>query len=198
VNDIPSLESLLGKAQAGDVYALATLLGRLRSWLRSYAQRRLGTNRNPQVDASDVAQEVCLRVHRAFDRLVAGCTVPQLLGWARKILHNVVIDHHRRFRGREVAGEHLFAGLATGTTGPEERVLRTERSARLEEAIGRLPEEQRLAFQLRFRDGLTFAAVGRRLGVRLGYARVLFLRATERLRKELGEDSWGVPGIMRP
>jgi RNA polymerase sigma-70 factor (ECF subfamily) len=187
VDETARLERLLRQAQAGDRQALEVLLGWLRNKVRPWAQRQIGGDLMRKLDASDIAQEVCIRIHRAFDRLYEDCTLPQLLGLARTVLHNVVADCRRRRAHREVGGEGLFAGLAADTTPAEQRVLRGEREARLEQAIERLPEQQRRALRLRLRQGLTFQEIGRRMNISLSRARVLFLRAAERLRGELGE-----------
>ena len=64
----------------------------------------------------------------------------------------------------------------------------SEGHARLTEALERLPEQQRLVFRLRFYEGLPFDEVARRAGVTAGNARILMMRATERLRNELGDE----------
>jgi hypothetical protein len=71
MNDNGELTLLFERARGGDEGALealvAWLLGRLRPW----AERLLGPGLRHRVDASDVAQEVCLRIHGAFARLPA-------------------------------------------------------------------------------------------------------------------------------
>jgi RNA polymerase sigma-70 factor (ECF subfamily) len=167
-------------AQAGDKHARAKLLNWLRQQVRSWA-RRLAQHTD-QADASDLAQEVCLRVHNTFDRLYPNCAVAQLLGWARAILKNLVAGHGRRKAGRPHADVALDI-LPGHDTGPDEKARRQEHTERLRQAVQQLPEEQRLAFQLRLNDGLTFAEMGQRLGMSLGRARVLFLRAATALQE---------------
>jgi RNA polymerase sigma-70 factor (subfamily 1) len=191
-SDEPTL--LLERARGGDEGAVEALVAWLRGRLRPWAERLLGPGLRHRIDASDVAQEVCLRIHGAFARLPADCTTPHLLAWARKILRNLVTDYRRRHgaarrdAGREVAGDAPFPLLAAEVTPPVGRVLRGEEADRLEEALQRLPEKQRVVFQLRFREGLDNPEVARRLHIRPAYASLLLLRATERLRKELGES----------
>jgi RNA polymerase sigma-70 factor (ECF subfamily) len=193
MQDPHGLEPLLRRALAGDPQARADLLGHLRDWARARGQDLAGRGLGPRLDASDIAQEVGLRVHRAFDTF-GGQTVPQLLGWADQIVQNVVADIHRRQgadkrdAGREVAGAGLLCEVAGDGTSPSQQAVRHEREARLTEALGQLPEQQRLVFQLRLYEGLPFKEVARRVGVSEGHARVLMLRATERLRQELGDD----------
>jgi RNA polymerase sigma-70 factor (ECF subfamily) len=190
--DDEELARLLPLACAGDGQALAALIERLRGRVRLRAQGLLGPRLGARLDASDVAQEVCLRAYRAFGQF-DGHTVPQLLAWVEGALQNYLADcwrHHgagRRDAGREEAGD-LVHDLAANTASPSEHFLQAEQRARLEEALRRLPGRQRLVFELRFVEQLPFAEVGRRAGISEGNARVLFLRTTERLRKELRED----------
>jgi len=147
-----------------------------------------------RLDASDVAQEVCLRLHRGFARF-QGQTVPELLGWVDEILRNVVASasrHHgaeKRDAGAEVAGGDWLAALRAAITPPEQRAMHHEEAARLKEAVVRLPEPQRTVFRLRFYGQLPFAEISRQTGKSVGNARVLFLRATEWLRKEMEEHT---------
>src|SRR5262245_25287001 len=105
------VEQLLRQAQAGDRPSLESLLTWLRARVHPWARFRLRLDPAPGADASDMAQEVCLRAQRAFGRLYEGCSPAQLLAWARKILDNVVADRRRRGR-REAAPDDGFAGLA--------------------------------------------------------------------------------------
>lgn len=189
--DLRELEPALRNARAGDRQAIAELVDWLRPRVRLRAQGILGRKFGARLDASDVAQEVCLRIHGRLGQF-EGHTAPQLLGWVETILRNVVADFHKhhaarkRDAGREVAGHELFQGLAAEGTSPSQRVMKGELAAGLEEALGRLPTTQRLVFRLRFLEDLPFAEVARRAGVSPGNARVLFLRAIERLRTKMG------------
>src|SRR4051812_40208148 len=101
MNDWQDIEDLLRQAQAGDRRSLELLLAWLREQIKPRAHRLLQHCRVTRMDASDVAQEVCIRVHRAFDRLHEPCAVGQLLAWTHKILQNFVISSQRRPRREE-------------------------------------------------------------------------------------------------
>ena len=99
--------------------------------------------------------------------------------------------HHgadKRDAGRDLAGD-LCADLPADGTTPSAAAIRNEEHARLEEALQRLPEKQRLVFELRFKEGLPFEEVARRVDVTVVNARVLMLRATEKLKTDLGEQA---------
>ena len=59
----------------------------------------------------------------------------------------------------------------------------------------RRSKTRRLVFRLRFYEELPFAEVARRVGVTVVNARVLMVRATERLKKELAEYKSPEPNV---
>src|SRR5271168_4494516 len=96
MSDEQNIDELLRQAQAGDRRSMNLLLGWLRQRVKPMAQRQLQGRPLARMDASDVAQEVCFRLHRNWERLHDNCPLPLLLGWARKVLQNVVADGCRR------------------------------------------------------------------------------------------------------
>jgi RNA polymerase sigma-70 factor (ECF subfamily) len=193
VDDNEELAGLLAEARKGDHQALGVLLVRLRGWVRGWAQGQLGQRLLARLDGSDIVQDVHLRAVERFDQF-RGDSVPQLRAWVAEVLNNVLIDCFRRQHagGRdpdlEVAGGDLFSGLAADATTPSQGAMRNEQQARLSEALSRLPERQQLVFRLRLYEGLPFEEVAQRAGVTVGNARVLMVRAAERLRNELGDE----------
>ena len=193
MDDNEELACLLTEARKGDRQALGDLFLRLRDWVRHCAQNRLGQRLGARVDGSDIAQEVHLRAWRSFDQF-QGESVPELMGWVEEILQNAITDCRRRHGAEkrdadaEVAGGDLFTGLSANATTPSQGAIRNEQNARLSEALQRLPEKQQLVFRLRLYEGLPFEEVAQKAGVTVGNARVLMVRAIERLKSELGDE----------
>jgi RNA polymerase sigma-70 factor (ECF subfamily) len=191
--DNEELTRLLTEARKGYSKARETLLQRLRERVRQRARDLLGQHLGARVDCSDIAQEVHLRLWRCFDQF-RGDSLPEFLAWVEEIVQSVVTDCRRRHgagkrdAGREVGGSDPFSAVAGQGTTPSQGAMRNEQQARLDEALERLPEKQRLVFRLRFCEGLPFDEVAQRLGLTASNARVLMLRATERLKTELGEN----------
>jgi RNA polymerase sigma-70 factor (ECF subfamily) len=62
-----------------------------------------------------------------------------------------------------------------------------EQALALQKALERLPEDYRQVIALRHQEQLTFDEIGQRLQRTGNAARLLWLRAIERLQAELGE-----------
>jgi RNA polymerase sigma-70 factor (ECF subfamily) len=62
----------------------------LRGQLRGYVARRV-----PPADIDDLVQDILLRIHERADELRSEAS---LAGWAFRIAHSVVVDHHRAAR----------------------------------------------------------------------------------------------------
>jgi RNA polymerase sigma-70 factor (ECF subfamily) len=61
-----------------------------------------------------------------------------------------------------------------------------EQAQRLRQALEQLPDEYRRVITFRYVDQYAFEEIGRRMGRTANAARLLWLRAIERVRKELG------------
>jgi RNA polymerase sigma-70 factor (ECF subfamily) len=174
MSDPHQLGPLLKRSRAGDPAALNALLERVRPWVRLLVRPRV----RPGLDASDVVQEVLLRVFQGFGSFV-GPGVPQFLAWVRRIASNVLADLPPL---RPDFGDPPEpAGSSSDWTD--------EHLAELAPALERLPESYRMVLEARFFDGLRFAEIARRTGRSEGALRVLCLRALERLRREMGANA---------
>jgi RNA polymerase sigma-70 factor, ECF subfamily len=168
--------------------ALGALLAQLRPWMRWQAEGLLGQRLRARIDGSDIVQDVHVRAFERFNQF-RGESVPELRAWIKTILRRIVANHIRGPKAvAEDGGDRLPDVPATGTT-PSQGAMRIENQARLIEALQWLPERYRLVLQLRFFDGLPFEDVAQRVGVTVGNARVLMVRAMKRLRNELGDEN---------
>lgn len=191
---------MIDQAKRGDVIALGTLLERHRERLKMSVKGLIGPSLRSKIDASDIVQETFLRAHRQFSNF-RGRDEPSLRAWLRKILAHCLTDqirHHGR-RGRGFARqESLEANLhcpaaplrelvvADGPSLSEEAVRR-ERALLLAEAVDRLPPDQRTVYLLRAVEHLPFEAIAPRMERSVGAARMLWVRAIERLSLMLEE-----------
>jgi RNA polymerase sigma-70 factor (ECF subfamily) len=180
----------LPEAQAGSSEALGQLLEACRGYLLLVAQRELAPDLQAKGGASDLVQETLLDAVRAFPRF-QGTSEAEVLAWLRRLLLNNLVSFARRYRSadkRQVARE---VGLAGGSGGPaadvptpSRQAVEHEEARRLQEALGRLPEDYRRVLRWRFEEDRPFEEIGRLLGLTPNAARKLWARAVRRLRQE--------------
>jgi RNA polymerase sigma-70 factor (ECF subfamily) len=198
MSDPHGLQLLLAQALAGDGGAAAELTGKLRGWVRLQARHVVGDQFGAKLDASDIAQEVCLRVGKKFSQF-EGRTVPELLGWINAIMRNFIIGrneyyHEAQKRGaaREVPGSKVFAFLAASGSSPERRAIRDDEAVRLAAAIQQLPDRKREVVQLHYFDGLPYKEIASRMRCSTASLRILCHRAIldlRRITESVNDDS---------
>jgi RNA polymerase sigma-70 factor, ECF subfamily len=137
-------------------------------------------------EAEDIAQEALLRLWRGaanidLTTLGAGGVRP----WLRRVVSNLCIDRIRASRRTDVTDE------VPEQIEPATQVLvltDAELSARVDQALQRLPERQRLALTLFHYQGLTQLEVGDVLGVSDEAIESLLARARRSLKADLKDD----------
>ncbi len=171
---------------------------RYRPALRLLAGARLDPRLRGRVDPSDLVQESLLKAQAHLDQF-RGRTVEELHAWLRGILANEMALAIRRHLGgprgleRSLEGEleasslRLERWLADGAAGPDERAGREEQLARLAEAVGRLPEDQRTVIELRYLQGMSPPDIGARQGRSTASVAGLLRRGLRALREALKE-----------
>jgi RNA polymerase sigma factor (sigma-70 family) len=144
---------------------------------RAFAEVRNRANS----EADDLVQDACVRA------LQADVPVRKPMHYLMRIARNLFIDRRRRAR-RESAlfatpGNPEYAG--SDTLDPE-RVLAGKQELRLVlVAIGALPPRCREAFVLHRFDGLSYAAVARRMGVSTSMVEKHIVEAMRRIASAL-------------
>ena len=155
------------------------LAPRLQGFLVRYTQDR--------ARAEDVVQQTMLQIHRARGRFIVGS---QVVPWAFAIARRLLIDMHRR-GGREVlspTGDDSLTQLVEAMDAPADDVaIAKEVAARLSDQLGKLPENQRVAFELIKQDGLSVAEAAQVLGTTVPAVKLRAHRAYEALRAVLAE-----------
>jgi RNA polymerase sigma-70 factor (ECF subfamily) len=194
------VNQLLAAARAGDTAALGRLMDVFRTYLRAIADQELAAAVRPKATPSDVVQDTFLEAYRLFERF-GGERAEEFRAWLRAILLLKVAEAHerdlavqKRRADREQSLDQdadsgpLRDALPGSGTTPSTEAMAKEQSRELRAALGRLPEQYRQVIVWRNWDGLPFAEVGRRLNRSEDAARMLFVRALERLQSELERD----------
>ena len=185
--------ALLAEAKRGGREALGTLFGHVRAELLAVAERSLTDVLRAKGSGADIVQDALLEALRLVARF-EGESLDQFRAWMRAVVLNKAADFDRRYRRTEKRGlsreRPLDAGEGEGVAmdgpGPGTTVAQHEEQSRVTAAMARLPEEYRRVLRLRTWDAMTFADIGRRLDRSEDAARMLWVRAIERLRAELG------------
>ena len=146
-------------------------------------------------DPADLVQQTLLEVLRIGEKL-DGRSDLEVLAFLRRALTNNLIDAARKFaRSRADISPDAFSqscsGLANWLTAPDtspsERAVRNERFARLATGLAGLPDDQRVAVEMRYLQGLKVSAIARLLERSAGAVSQLLHRAVTALRHELAE-----------
>lgn len=135
--------------------------------------------------AEDLVQQTMLQMHRARGRFLPGAEV---LPWAFAIARRLLIDQRRR-GAREVLAvddDDSAASLLVALDAPADDVASAkELAVRIERELAKLPENQRVAFELIKREGLSVSEAADVLGTTVAAVKLRAHRAYESLRAAL-------------
>jgi RNA polymerase sigma-70 factor (ECF subfamily) len=209
-NNVPGLRELgrrnatelLEEARGGRKESLGTLLELYRNYLQLLARTQVDLQLGRRASPSDLVQETFLEAYRDFGQF-RGTTVAELRAWLRRILvHNIYrlverqMQAQKRDLRREVSIDECFdalerssapleAGLVSPGGSPSTREERLETAAIVSDHLSALPHRYRDVLVLRNLEGLSFDEVAERMGITTGAARMLWMRALDRLKVEL-------------
>jgi RNA polymerase sigma factor (sigma-70 family) len=133
--------------------------------------------------AEDVVQEAFLAAWRSAGRFVAERGKART--WLLTLVHRRSVDLVRREEPRRAEPLRTQPD-AGGRTADEEAWLRLERT-RVQEALRRLPDQQREAIELAYYGGFTQSELADRLGEPIGTIKSRMFTGLGRLRELLAE-----------
>jgi RNA polymerase sigma-70 factor (ECF subfamily) len=169
---------------AGDDAAFSPLYDALAPRLQSFLLRQV----KDRSRAEDLLQQTMLQIHCARGRFLAGAEVTP---WAFAIARRLTIDGFRRRKHDAVLDGEAGEGAATEAAGADE-VLHAKRvAATLEQQLARLPESQRVAFELVKQEGLSLREAAAVLGTTVTAIKLRAHRAYVALRAALGDAADG-------
>jgi RNA polymerase sigma-70 factor (ECF subfamily) len=180
-------EALVALVARSDETALAELYDRFGRVAYGLARRIL---RDDSL-AEDAVQEAFLAAWRSAARFVPERAKAST--WLLTLVHRRAVDlvrHEERRRAESLAEDHESAGGST-----DEAVwLRFERE-RVQDALKRLPDQQREALELAYYGGFTQSELADRLGQPVGTIKSRMFTGLSRLRDllaepELDERTW--------
>ncbi|HET7856776.1 MAG TPA: sigma-70 family RNA polymerase sigma factor [Gaiellaceae bacterium] len=175
-------EALLADAARSDEQALATLYDRYGRVAYGLALRVL---RDPAL-AEDAVQEAFLQVWRSADRFAPERAKAST--WILTFVHRRAVDLVRREERRRT--EPADAAPAPAGPGADEESERRSKREVVQDALRRLPAEQREAIELAYYGGYTQSELAERLGQPLGTIKSRMFTGLMRLRTLLAEAGY--------
>jgi RNA polymerase sigma-70 factor (ECF subfamily) len=201
-SDVPTL---MVRARRGSGTSIGALLQLYRNYLTVLASTQIEPRLRGRLSPSDVVQETMLRAAQNFGQF-RGTTEAELIAWLRQILVNNLakfVEQHllaaRRDVRREVSIERLGKALEQSTVQlaallpaqiktPSVAAQQREDAVLLADRLAELPADYREVLVLRNLQGLPFEEVAQRMDRSTSAARMLWLRAIEKLRGLYGRD----------
>ena len=170
---------LMRQISGGDQRAFQKLMQRHLARTVRLASRILGGT----LAAEDVAQEAFIRVWKhAADWQDPSQSGAKFTTWLYRIVLNLCIDEKRKSRFSNIDD---IAEPADSKPDAEEKLEQQEQSARVREALEKLPERQRAAFVLCFYEDYSNKEAADMLGISVGAVESLLVRSRRILRDEL-------------
>jgi RNA polymerase sigma-70 factor (ECF subfamily) len=169
-------------------------LERHRDWLRLLARLQLDPRLRGKIDPSDVIQETLLKAH-AHREQCRGETDAERRAWLGTILAHTLANAVRKYSRQDIdlerslqadldgSASRLEAWLAAEGSSPSEQASRHEQLLRLTQALEQLPEDQRVALELRHLQGYSVPDVGRLMNRTTTAAAGLLRRGLQKLRE---------------
>ena len=185
-------EDLMGSVRIGNKYAFEVLIHRHQRSVLNFIFRFLGN----RADAEDLTQEVFLRVWKA-----AGTYKPdaKFTTWLYRIATNLCINRQHAIRIRKLfvqshvqeqiqnSKDSSIIGESAEILSPEDRLIDSEQSVRLLNALNELPTSQRVAIVLRIYDEMSYQEIAQIMDRSVSSVDSLLIRAKKNLHRKLVE-----------
>lgn len=181
-------EALLVAYGNGDREAAAALTLRLTPRVLSFSTRML---RGDRAEAEDVAQEAMLRLWKIAPEWRQG--EAKVTTWLYRVTSNLCTDRLRKRRGVDIDS---IPEPEDDKPGAVDGMIAADRARALDEALGQLPERQRIAVMLRHLEGRANPEIAEVLEISIEAVESLTARGKRALaailagrREELGYDA---------
>jgi RNA polymerase sigma-70 factor (ECF subfamily) len=170
----------MARYAAGDDAAFAVVYDELAPRLYGFLLRQT----SDMARAEDLVQQTFLQMHRARGSFLAGAEV---LPWAFAIARRLLIDGYRRGRREVLDGDDARDEPPASGPTADDLVQAQQLADRIKRELARLPEAQRVAFELVKQEGLSLAEAAQVLGTTVAAVKLRAHRAYEALRGVLGD-----------
>jgi len=180
-------ESLINKLKKGDLHAFKVLVDEHQKRVLNTCYRFV----NNREDAEDLTQEVFIEVYKSISRFRGDS---KLSTWIYRIAMTKSLDFLRKGKRKKRFGimKNIFSDPAEGKgisaanyDNPCKQTEAGERIKILNEALEKLPENQRAAFTLSKYEEISYAEIAEILNTSVSAVDALIQRAKNNLRKRL-------------
>jgi len=180
-DDNALLDAAMTRYAAGDDSTFGEVYDRLAPRLFAFLLRQV----RDRARAEDLLQQTMLNIHRARGSFAPGAGV---VPWAFAIARRLLIDQHRR-KKRDVSSfaddESEEDLLESFDARADDVAIAKQTARRLDAQLLRLPENQRVAFQLLRQEALSVSEAAQVLGTTATAVKLRAHRAYEALRAVL-------------
>lgn len=181
----PDDQELIDRSVAGDLEAFSELVRRYEKKVFTVAFRFTGN----YSDASDLAQEVFIRVYQALPRFRGEASFTT---WLYRITANLCRDELRRQKRHKKTSLDEMAANPTGplppiedSLSPDDVLERREFQEMVQACLNELPEEYRLVLVMREIQGLSYAEIAAALDISPGTVKSRLSRARQAFRQKI-------------
>jgi RNA polymerase sigma-70 factor (ECF subfamily) len=192
-----SIDVLVRRAKGGDGAAAELLFARYRPYLRVICALQLPQLCQKREDASDIVQHTLIDAMRGLAEF-RGETEQDFEAWTGRLLERNILQTIRRHTAakRDIRREQIdwdpldsaqliWHSMAAGASTAESIIFRGEAALDLALALERLPEDQRLAVELRYLGQKHLKTIAEYMGKSTGAVAGLIRRGVESLRDVL-------------
>ncbi len=184
---------LLRRVRLGNKHAFEVLIHRHQRSILNFIFHFMGN----QADAEDLTQEVFLRVWKSAGKYKPDA---KFTTWLYKIATNLCINKQRAIRIRRLfalsryqeqrqdSKDAFITGAGVDLLTPEKRLIDSEQSVQLLNALNALPTSQRLAIVLKIYDEMSYQEIAQIMDRTVAAVDSLLIRAKKNLRKKLIEE----------
>lgn len=136
-------------------------------------------------DANDVTQDVFIKVWKSLENFRNDS---QLFTWIYRIATNECLNFLAKKRRRFFLPIHDVEGELAGKLESSDMISGDEIQMKLQKAILKLPEKQRLVFNMKYYDELTYEQMSEVLGTSIGALKASYHLATKKIENFIQRD----------
>ena len=136
-------------------------------------------------DADDLLQDIFIKVWNSLDTFRGDSEV---FTWLWRIATNETISHLRKARVRAALSFSRIDGEAERVSDPDPRIDGDAVMRRLRVALMKLPDKQRLVFDMRYWEELSYEQISEITGTSVGALKASYHFAYEKVKQYLTDN----------